>query len=65
MPKTFLLDTNILMRSPYAYNVFEEHNVLICDKTLEELDNIKTRPGDSGYSAREAIRALNDLREQV
>lgn len=64
MPKTFLLDTNILMRSPYAYNVFEEHNVLICDKTLEELDNIKTRPGDSGYSAREAIRALNDLREQ-
>lgn len=64
MPKTFLLDTNILMRSPYAFNVFEEHNVIICDKTLEELDDLKIRPGDAGYSAREAIRALNDLREQ-
>ena len=64
MPKTFLLDTNILMRSPYAYNVFDEHNVLICDKTLEELDNLKAKPGEAGYSAREAIRAINELRER-
>ena len=63
MKKKFLLDTNILMRSPQAIYVFEDNDVLICNTTLEELDDLKTRPGETGYSAREAIRVLNDLRE--
>ena len=63
MVKKFLLDTNILMRSPRAIYVFEENDVYICNTTLEELDDHKTKPGDAGYNAREAIRILRKLRE--
>jgi PhoH-like ATPase len=59
--KKFLLDTNILMRSPNAIYVFDDNDVLICSTTLEELDDLKNRPGETGYNAREAIRVLNDL----
>lgn len=65
MKKKFLLDTNILMRSPNAIYVFEDNDVLICNTTLEELDDLKNRPGEVGYNAREAIRVLNSLREKT
>ena len=42
MKKKFLLDTNILMRSPNSIFVFDDNDVLICDTTLEELDDLKT-----------------------
>ena len=61
--KKFLLDTNILMRSPNSIYVFDDNDVLICDTTLEELDDLKTRPGETGFTAREVIRVLNKLRE--
>ena len=64
MSKKFLLDTNILMRSPNAIFVFEDNDVLICNTTLEELDDLKNKPGETGYNAREAIRVLNSLREK-
>lgn len=60
--KRFLLDTNVLMRSPRSIYVFEENDVCICHTTLEELDNLKTRPGDTGFNAREAIRTIKTLR---
>ena len=63
MKKKFLLDTNILMRSPNSIFVFDDNDVLICDTTLEELDDLKNRPGDTGYNARKVIRTLNKLRE--
>ena len=63
MKKRFLLDTNVLMRTPNAIYVFDDNDVLICDTTLEELDDNKTKPGDAGYNAREATRTLNKLRE--
>lgn len=63
MKKRFLLDTNILMRSPKSIYVFDDNDVLICDTTLEELDDLKNRPGETGYTAREVIRVLNKLRE--
>lgn len=65
MKKKFLLDTNILMRSPNAIYVFEDNDVLICNTTLEELDDLKNKPGEIGYNAREAIRVLNSLREKT
>ena len=61
MRKKFLLDTNILMRSPNAIYVFDDNDVLICSTTLEELDDLKNKPGETGYNAREAIRVLNNL----
>lgn len=51
------------MRSPKSIYVFDDNDVLICDTTLEELDDLKTKPGETGYTAREVIRVLNKLRE--
>ncbi len=61
--KKFLLDTNILMRSPNAMNNFGDNEVYICDTTLRELDNLKTKPGETGFNAREAIRRIYQLQE--
>lgn len=62
--KRFLLDTNVLLRSPHSVYVFEDNDVLVSTVTLEELDNLKSKPGDVGFNAREAIRCLDDLRER-
>lgn len=62
--KTFVLDTNILVVSPYALYSFDEHNVCVADTTMEELDNLKTRPGETGANAREVIRMLEKLRQE-
>lgn len=61
--KVYVLDTNILMSSPYSIFAFDEHDVVICDTTLEELDGLKSAPGERGANAREAIRALEALRQ--
>lgn len=62
--KTYLLDTNILITSPYAITAFDEHDVSICDITLEELDKLKTSSGETGANAREAIRILDKFRQE-
>lgn len=64
MKKTYLLDTNVLITSPYALTAFDEHNVTICDITLEELDKLKNNAGETGVNARETIRILDKMREQ-
>lgn len=61
--KTYVLDTNVLMTSPYAIYAFDEHNVVIVDITLEELDRLKTLPGERGANARETIRILDNLQK--
>lgn len=62
--KTFVLDTNILIHSPYSLYSFDEHNVCIADITMEELDNLKTRPGETGANSREVIRMIEKLRQE-
>lgn len=63
MRKTYVLDTNVLMTSPYAIYSFDEHDVILTDVTLEELDHLKILPGERGANAREAIRILDDLQK--
>ena len=60
--KNFVLDTNVLLRSPRSIYAFEENNVYITQTTLEELDNHKSQPGENGYNAREAIREIKRIR---
>ncbi len=60
--KCFVLDTNVLMTSPYSLFSFDEHEVAIVDVTLEELDKLKTLQGERGANAREVIRILENLR---
>jgi PhoH-like ATPase len=60
---TYVLDTNVLISDPHAMYAFDEHDVLIVDMTLEELDNLKARQDEVGSNARAAVRELNKLRE--
>lgn len=58
MKKQFLLDTSIFIRNPKCLDVFDDNDVALCGAVLEELDNLKTTPGNTGYCAREAIRSI-------
>jgi PhoH-like ATPase len=62
--RTYVLDTNVLIADPEAPGRFEEHDVVIPLTVVEELDKLKTRPDETGASARRAIRTLEALREQ-
>lgn len=64
MQKIYILDTNVLVNSPYAIFSFDEHIVCITDITIEELDKLKNAPGDTGANAREALRKIEELRTQ-
>ena len=59
--KKYLLDTNILMSTENYEKMFKDFEgceLIIHPAVIEELDNIKTREGASGYQARRAIKAL-------
>ncbi len=61
-PKTFVLDTNVLLHSPVALNVFDDNHVVLPMVVLEELDKFKTQSSELGRNSRETIRALDGLR---
>jgi len=62
--RTYVLDTNVLIADPDALGRFEEHDVVIPLTVVEELDKLKTRPDETGASARRAIRGLEGLRDR-
>lgn len=62
MEKIYVLDTNILMQTyGEALVGFEDNCVIVTGTTLEELDHLKTAPGEKGYSARCVIRMIQKL----
>lgn len=62
MPKTYVLDTNVLIQAPYALESFEENCIVLPLAVLEELDRLKNSDGERGSNARQAIRLLENLR---
>ncbi len=62
--RTYVLDTNVLIADPEALARFQEHDVVVPLTVVEELDKLKTRPDETGASARRAVRALEALRER-
>lgn len=62
MKKTFVLDTNVLLQSPYALYHFEDNDVVIPAVVLEELDKFKKDSSELGENAREISRILDSLR---
>ena len=64
MSKVYVLDTNVLIQAPYAFDCFEENTVVIPMAVLEELDNLKRAEGQRGVNVRKAIRALERLRSR-
>ena len=43
MQKTYILDTNVLIQSPYALQSFEDNHIVLPLAVLEELDGLKKR----------------------
>ncbi len=61
-PKTFVLDTNVLLHNSGALTSFADNKVVIPIQVLEELDRFKGRNDELGRNAREVIRTLDRLR---
>jgi PhoH-like ATPase len=61
MPNTYILDTSALITDPQCLNAFPDSNVVIPVGVLEELDKLKTSPGERGKNCRVVIRMLDEL----
>ena len=62
-PKTFVVDTNVLLHNPDAIFLFTDNEVVIPFDVIEELDKFKTGTDDLGRNARAVIRNLDRLRQ--
>lgn len=62
MKKTYVLDTNVLLSDSRAMYGMDDNTVIILGTVLQELDKLKTVPGETGFHAREAIRELETVR---
>lgn len=62
--KTFVIDTNVLLRFPDVLFAFEDNKVVLTDTVIEELDNHKSDNNDTGLNARIVARALKELRKR-
>ena len=64
MIKTYVIDTNVLIQSPYALECFEDNNLVLHLVVLEELDGLKRADGEKGANARAAVRKLESYRQK-
>ena len=65
MIKNYVLDTNVLLQNPNALFAFEEHNVILPEIVIEELDNFKKGHNEINVNAREVARKLCALRQKA
>ena len=61
--KTFVLDTSVLLSDPGALGRFAEHHVVLPLVVISELEGKRDHP-ELGWFARQALRALDELRIQ-
>lgn len=59
--KTYILDTKVLLASPYCIHSFDEYNVVIADATIEELEQLQAQGGAKARNATEALRNIEAL----
>jgi PhoH-like ATPase len=64
MIKNYVIDTNVMIHDPNFLHSFEDNNVIIPILAIEELDNLKTREGVVGFSARKVAKELQALMKQ-
>ena len=62
MPKTYVLDTNVLLHDPKALFAFRESEVVIPLAVIEEVDNQKRRQDEIGRNARMISKILDEFR---
>lgn len=61
-PRTFLLDTNVLLFDPTSIDGFGRHDVVIPITVIEEVDRFKKDLNETGRNARAVSRRLDELR---
>lgn len=62
MKKTFVLDTNVLLQTPFALYAFGDNTIVIPEVVLEELDKFKKDNSELGANARHVARLIDGLR---
>lgn len=60
-PKTFVLDTNVILHDPTCIHHFEENNIIIPLIVIEELDHFKRGNQVINLNAREFARTLDSI----
>lgn len=63
-PRTFVIDTNIVLYDPGALFAFKEHDVVIPMTVIEEMDQFKKDVNETGRNARTVSRYLDELRDK-
>ncbi len=61
MRKLHILDTSVLIDDPGAFKSYHNSDVIIPISVINELDNKKHYPGESGKNARVCIRMLDEI----
>ena len=63
----YVIDTCVVLHDPMALYKFGEHDIYLPLAVIDDLDDIKTRPGNISWSAREVFRILDkiDLKTMV
>ena len=62
MKKTFVLDTCVFLSDPNCLKHFEDNDIIIPLKVLDEIDKNKARQDGAGFNARYVIRILDIYR---
>ena len=60
--KNYLLDTSVCLTDADSIYKFDNHDIFLPLKTLEEIDKHKKRQDSVGINARKIIRLLDELR---
>ena len=60
-PKTFILDTNVILHDPTCIKQFQENNIVIPLAVIEEIDHFKRGGQVINLNAREFARTLDSL----
>ncbi|MFZ5852146.1 MAG: PIN domain-containing protein, partial [Actinomycetota bacterium] len=60
-PRTYVIDTSVLLSDPRAILRFDEHEVVLPVVVITELEGKRNHP-ELGYFARSALRILDELR---
>ncbi len=60
-PKTFILDTNVILHDPTCINQFQENNIVIPLAVISEIDHFKRGNQVINLNAREFARTLDTI----
>jgi len=62
--KNFIIDTNVFLSDSECFTKFDNNDIFIPIKVLEELDKHKKRQDSVGFHARQSIKKLDALRDR-